>query len=82
MNRKKLFEISEFLRSNPRTRVEITGYATEDEGDGNLSKIRSDTVALYLVSLGIRRNRIFTGGRTDLSKHGAELIFIKGGEKG
>ncbi len=65
----KIDKLVEYLKANPKARVEITGYADKETGTGPynmaLSKRRSASVAKALEAAGIAADRITTDAKGD-----------------
>ena len=65
----KVDKLVEYLKANPKARVEITGYADKETGTGPynmaLSKRRSAAVAQALEAAGIAASRITTDAKGD-----------------
>lgn len=65
----KLDQLVTYLKENPETKVQLTGYADKNTGtkqiNSRLSKERANAVKAYLVKKGISADRIATGYKGD-----------------
>ena len=64
-----LTRILKFMYSNPKAKIQLTGYADKETGTSEinerLSRERAQAVSLYLVEHGLEENRIRRRARGD-----------------